>query len=89
MQFLFVTVLSNILTVPHFSSILKGSDDAVMHFEESCFRTLSIVQCFPLKTTFRKLALLPSSGKNGGKVVEPTLCGPLERASLNHWTSCF
>jgi hypothetical protein len=28
------------------SSILKGSDDGVMHFEKSCFRTLSIVQCF-------------------------------------------
>jgi hypothetical protein len=26
-------------------SILKGSDDGVMHFEESCFRALSIVQC--------------------------------------------
>jgi hypothetical protein len=47
-------------------SMLKGSDDGVMHIEESCFRTLSIVQCFSLKTTFRKLALLPSSGKGGG-----------------------
>jgi hypothetical protein len=36
-------------------------------FEESLFRTLSIVQCFSLKTTFRKLALLTSSGKKGGK----------------------
>jgi hypothetical protein len=36
-------------------------------FEGSCFRTLSIVQCFSLKTTFRKLALLLSSGKKGGK----------------------
>jgi hypothetical protein len=26
--------------------ILKGSDDGVMHFEESCFTTSSIVQCF-------------------------------------------
>jgi hypothetical protein len=26
--------------------ILKGSDDGVMHFEESCFWTLTIVQCF-------------------------------------------
>jgi hypothetical protein len=25
-------------------SILKGSDDGVMHFEESCFRTVSVVQ---------------------------------------------
>jgi hypothetical protein len=30
-------------------SILKGSDDGVMHFEESCFWTLSIVQCFSFK----------------------------------------
>jgi hypothetical protein len=47
-------------------SILKGCDDGVMHFEESCFRTLFIVQYFSLKATFRKLALLPSSGKGGG-----------------------
>jgi hypothetical protein len=33
-----------------------------MHFEESLFRTLFIVQCFSLKTKFRNLAL-PSSGK--------------------------
>jgi hypothetical protein len=46
--------------------ILKGSDDGAMHFEESCFTTSSIVQCFSLKT-FRKLALLPSSGKKGGR----------------------
>jgi hypothetical protein len=48
--------------------ILKGSDDGVMHFEESCFWTLSTLQCFFLKkTTFRMLALLPSSGKKEGK----------------------
>jgi hypothetical protein len=41
-------------------SIPKGSDDGVMHFEESFFRTLSIVQCCFFKTTF------PSSGKKGG-----------------------
>jgi hypothetical protein len=71
-------------------SILKGSDDGVMHFEECCFRTLSIVQCFPLKTTFRKLALLPSSGKKvGGKGLAPTLWGPLERANLNHCPKGF
>jgi hypothetical protein len=65
-------------------SILKGFDDGVMHFEESCFRTLSIVQCFFFKkTTFRKLALLPSSGKKRGRVA-PTLWGSLQRASLNH-----
>jgi hypothetical protein len=65
---------------------LKGSDDGVMHFEESCFWTLSIIQCFfPLKTTFRKLDLLPSSGKKQeGEGVEPTLWGPLETATLNH-----
>jgi hypothetical protein len=53
-----------------------------MHFEESCFTTLSIVKCFYLKTTFRQLALLPSSGKKGGAGVARTLWGPLERASL-------
>jgi hypothetical protein len=58
-----------------------------LQFEESCFRTLSIVQCFfSLKTTFRKLALLPSSGKKRGGGVAPTLWGPLEIANLNHWT---
>jgi hypothetical protein len=31
-----------------FKSILKGSDDGVKHFEESCFRTLSIVQWLKL-----------------------------------------
>jgi hypothetical protein len=51
-------------------SILNGSDDGVMmHFEEFCFRTLSIVRLY-LKTTFRKLALLPSSGKKGCPVIE-------------------
>jgi hypothetical protein len=68
-------------------SILKGSDDCVMHFEESCFRTLSIVQCFSLKTPFRKLALFPSSGEKGGKRWHLLSGGPLERASLNHWTT--
>jgi hypothetical protein len=34
---------------------------------------------------FRKLTLLLSSGKKGGKGVAPTLWGPLERGSLNHW----
>jgi len=62
------TLLSHILLWPVLGvSVLKGSDDGVMHVEESCFRTLSIVQCFSLRTTFRKLALLPSSGKKGGK----------------------
>jgi hypothetical protein len=46
---------------------VKGSDDGAMHFQESCFGTLSVVQYFSLKTTFRKLALFPSSGKKGGK----------------------
>jgi hypothetical protein len=63
--------------------ILKSSDDGVLlHFKESCFWTLSIVQCFLKNTTFRKLDLFPSSGKIK---VAPTLLGPLERASLNHW----
>jgi hypothetical protein len=35
--------------------------------EETFFRTLSVLKCFfLLKTTFRKLALLPTSGKKGG-----------------------
>jgi hypothetical protein len=61
------------------ASILKGSDDGVMHFEES-YPSSNV---FSLKTTFLKLALFPSSGKRGGA---PTLWGPLERASFNHWT---
>jgi hypothetical protein len=54
-----------------------------MHFEESCFTTLSIVHCFSLKTTFRKLDLLLSSSKKGGQEVAPTLWGLLERALSN------
>jgi hypothetical protein len=37
---------------------------------------------FLKKTTFRKLNLFPSSGK---LMAAPTLLGPLEGASLNHW----
>jgi hypothetical protein len=48
--------LSNLVKIKD-KSILKGSDDGVMPFEESYFWALSIVQCFSLKTTFRKLAL--------------------------------
>jgi hypothetical protein len=61
----FLTVNSNLkstkrrVKITYF--ILKGSDDGVMRFEKSYFRTLSIVQYFSLKTKFRKLALLPSS----------------------------
>jgi hypothetical protein len=58
----------------HNCTVLKGSDDGVMHFEESLFMTLSIVQCFSLKTKFRKLALFPSSGKKG-EGLAPTLWG--------------
>jgi hypothetical protein len=59
-------------------SILKGYDYGVTHFEEYCFRTLSVIQCFSLKTTFRKLALLPSSGiKKGREWVAPILWGPV------------
>jgi hypothetical protein len=36
-------------TIISIGYILKGSDDGEMHFEESCFRTLSIVQCFYFK----------------------------------------
>jgi hypothetical protein len=80
----------NALAVPiacrHYrKSIMKGSDDGVMHFKESCYRTLSIVQCFSLKTTFRKLALLTSSGKKAGKGWN-LLCGVPWSQSLDHWT---
>jgi hypothetical protein len=44
------------------------------------FWTLSIVQYS--KKTFRKLDLFPSSREGLGD----TLLGPLERASLSHWT---
>jgi hypothetical protein len=47
--------------------ILKVSDDGLMHFEESCFRTLSIVQCFSLKITFRKLVCFRLQVKGGGE----------------------
>jgi hypothetical protein len=63
-------------------SILKGYDYGVMHFEEPCFTTSSIVLCFPLKTTFRKLPLLPSSGiKKGREGVAPILWGPVIETS--------
>jgi hypothetical protein len=45
------------------------------------FWTLSIVSGYK-NTMFWELALLPSSGKRGG----PTQLGPLERASLSHWS---
>jgi hypothetical protein len=57
-------------------------------FEESCCRALSIVQCFSLKTTFRKLALLPSSGKKGGRGGTYSV-GPLERVSPYQSSCCF
>jgi hypothetical protein len=44
-------------------TILKCSDDGVLHLKESCFWTFSIVRCFPQNTTYRKLDLFPSSGK--------------------------
>jgi hypothetical protein len=69
----------------------------VISFEESCFRTLSIVQCFSLRTTFRKLALLPSSGKKNVEGMAhpsppPSLPEDGSRASFQnafkekHWT---
>jgi hypothetical protein len=55
------------------------------YFKESIFRTLSIVQCFSLKnvseTGFASLLQVKM-----GEGVAPTLWGPLETASLNHWT---
>jgi hypothetical protein len=46
---------------------------------------LDFVHClmFLINTMFRKLDLFLSSGKIMGA---PTLLGPLETASLNHWT---
>jgi hypothetical protein len=35
-------------------SILKGSDEGVMHFEESSFRTLSIVQHWMMKNVLKQ-----------------------------------
>jgi hypothetical protein len=64
--------------------ILKGSDDGILYLIKPRFWTLSIVTGYK-NTTFRELALLPSSGKRGG----PTQLGPLERASLSHWSSEF
>jgi hypothetical protein len=49
------------------------------------FWTFSIRTGYKKNTTFQELALLPSSGKGGG----PTQFGPLERASLSHWTILF
>jgi hypothetical protein len=73
-------------TQDDYESILKDSDNGagLLHFKESGFWTLSTVHCFLKNATFRKLDLFPSSGKM--KVVL-TLLGPLERASLNHWTN--
>jgi hypothetical protein len=55
-------------------------------FEESCFMTLSIVQCFSLKITFRKPALLPSSGKKGGRGGTYSM-GSIEK--VPHFTPLF
>jgi hypothetical protein len=54
-------------------TILKCSDDGVLHLKESWFWTFSIVRCFPQNTTYRKLDLVPSSGK---MKVAPTVLGP-------------
>jgi hypothetical protein len=48
------------------SFILNGSDDDVMHFANLALGLYPSSNVFYLKT-FRKLALLPSSGKKGGK----------------------
>jgi hypothetical protein len=66
------------------NAFLKGSDDGVFHFRESCLWTLSIVQCFflPKNAASRKLGLFPSSRKTK---VASTLLGLLERASLSRW----
>jgi hypothetical protein len=49
----------------------------------SCFSSsLLLAALYVLKMYHVQLDLFPSSGE-GGKT--PTLLGPLERASLNHW----
>jgi hypothetical protein len=53
-----------------------------MNLKELGLWTLSIVQCFLKNTTYRKLNMFPSLGKNK---VAPTLLGPLQRGSLSHW----
>jgi hypothetical protein len=42
---------------------------------------------FYFKKTFRKLALLPSSGKRGEGGTYSV--GSLERANFNHWSPCL
>jgi hypothetical protein len=59
--------------------ILPWRPELVAYLIKPRFWTLSIVTGYK-NTTFRELALLPSSGKTGG----PTQLGPLERASLSH-----
>jgi hypothetical protein len=76
------TLLSHILLWPVLGvSVLKGSDDGVMHVEESCFRTLSIVQCFFFKnvseagsaSVFRRLALSKGPHRVGATPFPPLL----------------
>jgi hypothetical protein len=57
-----------------------------MYFEESCFWTMSIVQCTFFKEHFGSWLCFRLQVKRG-EGVAPTLSGPLERNSLNHWTS--
>jgi hypothetical protein len=49
------------------NSILKGSDDGVLYSIKPRFGLCPSSQV--IKTTFRELALLPSSGKRGGPTV--------------------
>jgi hypothetical protein len=67
--------------VSYYSTILKDSDDGVLYLIKPHFWTLSIVSGYK-NITFPELALLPPSGKRGG----PIQLGPLEKASLSHWT---
>jgi hypothetical protein len=39
------SLVSYIASLELYTSVLKGSDDGVLHLEESCFWTLSII-CF-------------------------------------------
>jgi hypothetical protein len=49
--------------------IMKGSDDSVMYFEESCFRTLSVVQYFSLKQRFGTWLCFRRQVRGGGHLL--------------------
>jgi hypothetical protein len=71
-------------TLVRFEINCKGFWGKCIAFERIGFLDFVHRQIFPQKhnTVFCKLYLYPYSGK---KEVAPTLLGPLETASLNHW----